>query len=154
MLKVLFLLVVGVSSVFGGWFSSSKIVEKQNLDGENVLIIFNQETNETKFMDDYVADRSQDTYYQSLRDRGNKLFSVIKNFGQKKGFKSFSIQNKWLSTETGFIMDNTEDIVKYCTMGKEYTNFCGGGNGIIQNNSTVYSVEVIFYSDKSGQISF
>lgn len=155
MMKIIFLLVLGISSVFGGWFSSSKIVEKQELNGEKIMIVFNTETNETRLMDTKVANRSKNTYYQELRERGNQLFSFLKDYGRGKGFKSFSITNKYLSPETGFIFDNTEDIVRYCTMGKDYTNFCSAGNnGILGNNTTLYYIDIVYYIDNSGQISF
>lgn len=154
MLKVVFLLVLGFSSVFAGWFSSNLIDEKFELEGTIVRVVTNTETNEISFEDRYLSDRSKDSYYSELRQRGNIVFNFIKKHGKEKGFKSFSIQNKFLSQESGFILDNTEDIVKYCTLGKEYTTFCSAGNnGILLLNATKYSIKVIFYSDNSGAIS-
>ena len=155
MLKVIFLLIIAVSSTFAGWFSTPTKTEFIEVNGEKVRIVFNYETNETKFQDTFSVKRNNEVYYQDLRKRGNEVFSLIKDYGKEKGFKSFSIQAKFLAQETGFIMDNTEDIVKYCTLGKNYTSFCSAGeNGIIFSEGRRFAIKVIFYTDNSGSISF
>lgn len=152
--KILFLMVISFSSVFAGWFTTATS-ETREIDGKEVRISTKIDfPNNVTFSDSFIADVTKNRYEQ-LRERGNKLFGLIVEHGKAKGYKSFSLQAKYLSPETGFIFDNTEDIVKYCTLGKEYTNFCSAGNdGIIFNNSTKYAIKVIFYPDNSGAISF
>ncbi|MCX6060796.1 MAG: hypothetical protein NT103_00890 [Campylobacterales bacterium] len=153
MKKVILMMLISLQLF--AWGNPSEEVE---LKGNTVEII-NNEKDQFVFIDSYSTYPTKDNYKSNVVSRFTDMFSLISEYGKKKGYVSYMLLNEgFMIGQNG--LNSGKDIGEYCTLGYSYSgektqfpNLCNGKNSPILISMMQIKVKVVYFKDNSGNFS-